>query len=316
MKCKFCNSDLKEEDKFCRNCGAPVEKVKKGRKKKEEEKAEVKEEPIQNVPPVAPVQKTESNGLAVASIVIGALSFVFGWIIWILPVVGLILGICCKKKCTEKTVGIILNSIACFLVTIIVIMFILIGLFVRTVVSNVSDSDLNEHIFDENLYSEILRDNEASLNWKTYRSLRNDAVGYNLDINGTFRILDVTSEGWNFNNGEFYWYKDVNNTANDYWYGKANIVTGKTGLSTLGISESKISELVRNGNVKDENIYAMELTPLKIVSGGVDKSSTNIPSNTKWVYVWVLVDHGSEGIEAKVLNNDTSKVSYFVKMAD
>ena len=315
MKCKYCNSEIKDGDKFCRNCGAPVEKVKKGRKstkKVEEVKEEVPVEVVVPAEPVKPVE-TESNGLAIASIVIGAISFFIGWFLWILPGIGLVLGICCKKKCTERTTGIILNSIALFFVTIVVIItLIFLGIAGRLVV--------NTHEFDEgglfDDFTSSFTDGDESLNWNLYKSLRNGEVGYNMDINGTFRILDTNDEGWSFNNGLFYWYKDVDNASDNYWFGKTNILTGKNGLNTLGISESKIEDLVIGSNVSDENIYAIEFTPNTIISNGIDKSSTNIPENTKWTYVWVLVDHGSEGIEARVLNVDTEKVTYYVKLAD
>ena len=312
MKCKYCNSELKEGDKFCRNCGATIEKEKKTKKTKKVEEEVV--EPVVVETPVTPVTPTnnESNGLAIASIIIGAASFFFGWFLWILPIIGLILGICCKKKCTEKTTGIILNSIALFIVVIVAIIFFSIIIFAGALVTR-SDFDPSD-IFDDYPYTEHL-ENE-SIEWSTHKSLRRGELGYNLEINGLFRILDNTTEAWKFNSGEFYWYKDINDTDDNYWTGKYNVLIGKEGLTALGIDETKIEDLIMGTDVKNENIYALEITPSKIISGGVDKSSTNIPENTKWTYVWILVDHGSEGIEARVLNADTNKTSYFVKLAD
>lgn len=81
MKCKYCNSDIKEDTKFCPSCGRSVSDIK------------------------------VSNTLAIASLVLGVLSIIGGFTTLIIPIVGLILGLCQKEKCTERTIGITLNSI-------------------------------------------------------------------------------------------------------------------------------------------------------------------------------------------------------------
>ena len=64
-----------------------------------------------------------------------------------------------------------------------------------------------------------------------------------------------------------------------------------------------------------EDVYSLVLTPERIISSGEDKSS-EIPENTEWKLVWILVNHKKEGIEAQVLNIDSNEYSYYFKVKD
>ena len=48
----------------------------------------------------------------------------------------------------------------------------------------------------------------------------------------------------------------------------------------------------------------------------MDKSDTNIPKDFKLNYVWIIVDHGEDGIEAQVMDIDSYDTSYYVKISD
>lgn len=155
-------------------------------------------------------------------------------------------------------------------------------------------------------------------NWNRYSNLRSGKLGKVSYITGGWRILADSEDYWEFKNGQFWWYKSVNDLNDNYWYGTTKIVTGKEGLALAGLDESKVDSIISqsNGKVTASDIYTIVFTPTKIISGGVDKSSTNIPANTTWTYVWIIVDHDSEGIEAQVLNMQTSTSSYYVKLED
>ena len=92
MYCENCGNKLTKTDKFCRECGTKV---------KEEVKTE---ESVTQIP--------ESKSKGVASLVIGIISFVFGYIFIPIPIAGLVLGLCQKGKHPEKTAGIILNLVS------------------------------------------------------------------------------------------------------------------------------------------------------------------------------------------------------------
>lgn len=159
---------------------------------------------------------------------------------------------------------------------------------------------------------------ESMTNWNRYSSVRTGTLGTNLNINGGWRILSDSETYWTFKNNEFWWYKSVNDLNDNYWYGTTEIVTGKEGLAKVGLNENSIESITSQsgGKVTADNIHAIIMTPTKIISNGEDKSSTNIPEDSKWTYVWILVDHGSEGIEAQVLNVNTYDTSYYVKIND
>jgi hypothetical protein len=153
-------------------------------------------------------------------------------------------------------------------------------------------------------------------NWNTYKSARSGDLGKKKTIEGGWRILANSEEYWTFKNGEFYYYKSVNDLNDNYYQGTYKVYTGKTGAAKVGIEESKIDAIVsRNKGIKETDIYTLILTPKKIISGGEDKSSTNLGSED-WHIVWILVDHGKEGIEGQQLNVKTADTSYYVKIKD
>ncbi|MDD6879714.1 MAG: hypothetical protein PUD59_05805 [bacterium] len=176
-----------------------------------------------------------------------------------------------------------------------------------------SNSDENT-IYDDELYGML----DSMSNWNKYSNLRTGNLGKVSYITGGWRILSDSDAYWEFKNGEFYWYKSVNDLNDNYWYGTTKILTGKEALKSVGLDESKVDNIVShsNGRVTANDIYAIVCTPTKIISGGEDKSATNIPANSKWNYVWVVVDHGDEGIEAQVVNVDSAKTTYYVKIKD
>ena len=116
MVCSKCGKELKDGIKFCSSCGTKVEaKV----EPKKETKKEVKVEPV----------KTEvsqgSSALGIVSMILGIVSIIFSWILSIfiilVPIAGLILGLCAKGKKGFKITGIILNAVS---IAVCIIMFI------------------------------------------------------------------------------------------------------------------------------------------------------------------------------------------------
>ena len=153
-------------------------------------------------------------------------------------------------------------------------------------------------------------------NWNTYKTARSGDLGTKKTIEGGWRILANSEEYWTFKNGEFYYYKSLNNLNDNYWYGKYKVYTGKTGAAKVGIEESRIESIVaKNKGIKESDIYTLILTPKKIISNGEDKSSTNLGTED-WHLVWILVDHGKEGFEGQMLNVKTADTSYYVKVKD
>lgn len=148
--------------------------------------------------------------------------------------------------------------------------------------------------------------------------LGNDSLGKISYITGGWKYSGDSETYWVFRSGEFWWYKSFNDLNDNYWYGTTTIYQGKEGLKAVGIDEDKADEVIAlgNGKITLADIYTIICTPKKIISGGKDLSSTNIPENTKWNQIWILIDHGSEGIEAQVLDVDNNSKNYFIKIKD
>lgn len=185
--------------------------------------------------------------------------------------------------------------------------------------TNVSENSTTEEsednvIYDNDLYNAL----DSLSNWNRYSNLRSGTLGKLATIDGGWRMLDDSEQYWKFEDGQFWWYQSVNDLNDNYWYGTTKVIKGKDGLAQAGLDESKVDSIISqsNGKVTSNDINTIIFTPTKIISGGVDKSATNIPEGTTWTYVWILVDHGSEGIEAQVLNMQTYYTSYYVKLSD
>ena len=179
--------------------------------------------------------------------------------------------------------------------------------------SSNKDNDDNV-IYDDDMYDYL----NSMSNWNRYSNLRSGNLGTSTNVNGSWRILSDSETYWVFNNGKFWWYKSVNDLNDNYWYGTTKIVTGKEGLKLAGLDENKLNDIISHssGRVTANDVYTIVCTPTKIISGGIDKSSTNISSDTTWTLVWIVVDHGSEGIEGQVLNVTSYDTSYYVKVKD
>ena len=164
---------------------------------------------------------------------------------------------------------------------------------------------------------EIAETLDTMSNWNVYSSKRNNSnISRVKGIEGGWRLLSDSDTYWTFNNGEFYWYKDYKNLNDNYWYGTYTYLTGKEGLKSVGIDESKLDTIIKqsNGRITADDVYALVLTPQKIISDGQDKTSTNLQSGTLWKLVWIIVDHGNDGIEAQVLNVNSADTNYYFKV--
>ena len=158
--------------------------------------------------------------------------------------------------------------------------------------------------YDEELYDAL----SSMTAWNKYSNKRQGLLGTNKDINGSWRVLGESDANYVFKDGEYWWYKSLYDVNDNYWYGTTKIYKGKEGFSKVGLSEDRIDYIKANssGNVSEDDIYTIIFTPSKIISDGEDKSSTNI-TGEDWHMVWIIVDHGSEGLEAQILNVKTSE---------
>ena len=115
MKCKKCGKEIKKGDLFCQYCGTKVE----AEEKKEEKTKTTGTKKVEKKEEVKVVKETNtsegSKGLAIAGMVLGivgiVLSLLFGPFVFFIPLLGLILSLCSKKKVGFKTAGIITSAV-------------------------------------------------------------------------------------------------------------------------------------------------------------------------------------------------------------
>ncbi len=180
--------------------------------------------------------------------------------------------------------------------------------------NNQTNTSNNNIIYDDFMANSLA----AMSDWNRYSDVRNGNLGDIKTLDGGWRTLSDLETYWQFKGDQFWWYKSINNLNDNYWYGTTQIFTGKTGFSVAGIDESKLAQVISNSslNITEDDVYTIVFSPTKIISGGIDKSSTNIPTGGTWTHIWILIDHGVEGIEAQVLNMETYEVEYYVKISD
>lgn len=154
--------------------------------------------------------------------------------------------------------------------------------------------------------------------WENFSNLRTGNLGKNKNLTGGWRVLANTESYWKFTENEFWWYKSVNDLNDNYWQGTTKIYKGREGLRLLGVSETKINELINSmkGELTEQDVYTVICTPIKLIENGIDVSATKITEKVEWKFVWILKNHGSEGIEAEFLNIETADVLHYVKLAD
>ena len=187
MYCNNCGTEIKENEKFCSNCGQ-----KSGVKKLEQ-------------------KESQNEGLGIASMVIGIISIILSLIlnilIIIIPIIGLILGIINKAKGGKKISGIILNIISIVLSIVLFIFFFIMGI---SLISNFMDSELLSNPVSGNYNCASFDGRGAS---KDY------IVRLELNNNETFLWGKYNDTSNNYVKG-FYTYKDLDkkNASGEYSY--------------------------------------------------------------------------------------------------
>ena len=117
MYCTKCGNKLNNNDNFCNNCGE---------KRVELENVNVNNNNVN--------KNNSSNGMKIASIILGSISivgslmFIFAPFCFILSIIGLILGICALKK-GKNVSGILLSSIGFVLSIIMSVIIVLMFMF-------------------------------------------------------------------------------------------------------------------------------------------------------------------------------------------
>ena len=177
--------------------------------------------------------------------------------------------------------------------------------------SNTSNNETQNEETNNNVVTE-------ETNWQKYSNLRTGELGTTKDLFGGYRILSSTETYWVFRDNEFYQYQSVNNLEDNYWQGTMTVSIGKEEAVAKGIDGSRIDKIINesNGTITENNIYTLTLTPTKIIQGGIDVSETNITDGLIWDYIWIIIDHNEEGIEAQVINLNDDSTSNYVKIND
>ena len=153
-------------------------------------------------------------------------------------------------------------------------------------------------------------------NWNRFASIREGELGKEKSIEGEWRILDSSETYWILKDKTFTLYESYKDLNDNYISGTYEHHTGKDGLEKVGILPEKVDEIISasNGRVTEEDIYTIILKPNKKIVSGQD--TTQELNTEEWQFIWILIDHGTEGIELQQLNVKNSSANYYVKAKD
>lgn len=108
------------------------------------------------------------------------------------------------------------------------------------------------------------------------------------NIRGNWVTQNNTSFVFNEDN-VFYWYKDSDDLNDNYYKGNMEILRGNEALEDLGISYDRVLDVfIRSeGEIELDDIYSVKLYPTYLISGGVDKTETNIPEGSYFKLLFI-----------------------------
>lgn len=282
MICKYCGKEAASSDKFCKNCGAEIEKVVEQPKVEEmnfnSSPIEMKNE-TNNTSTNTTEKKSKGNGLKIASLVLGIISLVFFiFNIFLLPLelTGLILAIVYIAKNKKFCAGLVLNIIA-IIISIVV--------FVGGVafITNVGEQLINE--YDEEFFEELgsefekLEDEFEELEdelekYETgYKYIGSEEYGYMKVPNNWYKFIDL----------------DGNSTI-QYSYANVWIAT-IFAVEDESITTYKYAQTIFNG-VKSEGATNVKLTMETIANKYYGyKVSCYYADENVYLNCWVFEDN-------------------------
>ncbi len=284
MYCVNCGNKLEKNDSFCNKCGKSVKS-----------------------------ETTNTNEVgkdrALASMIIGIISILVGVFFIPLPIVGLILGLSYKGKCSEKTTGIVLNIISLVLSLITLIFSIIFGfVFGISILEKVfNDDEFSYKDFQETEINEQYNDSM----WNKYESNREEEIiDYNSDFKGKWKSYVGDDSYYTFNETNFYYYEDMSDPERDYWEGTYSYSTNKEDLNNLVKNKKYVNKIIDEINL-DEEFYIIELNPTKIVD---DNRVERIDEDKDELVRLLFIKKHDNGVEGILIYPEDEEVEYYYKV--
>lgn len=289
MYCVNCGNKIEKNDTFCSKCG-------------------------KNVKLETTNTNEEGKDRALASMIIGIISMLVGIFFIPLPIIGLILGLSYKGKCSEKTTGIVLNVISLILSIIYLIFSIIFGFIFGAVML---DGIFNDHGFDDNEFNDnkfhdsVVNEAYDKNIWNKYENNREENIlDYNVDLKGKWREYVDQDSYYTFNENNFYYYEDLSDPEKDYWEGTYTYKVGKEELKNIGINNKYINDLIDKISL-DEDFYIIELKPTKIVD---DNKEEYIDKDEDELIRLVFIKEHEDGIEGIFVYPEDEEIEYYYKV--
>lgn len=100
--------------------------------------------------------------------------------------------------------------------------------------------------------------------------------------------------------GKYGYYKDKDDTTDNYYKGNLKIVNGKEAMDELGITADEYNNTYKKYVGKEDNIFALKMYMEELHSEGIDKSDILDKNNYYFFTFLISKDNSNKGIAINV----------------
>lgn len=176
---------------------------------------------------------------------------------------------------------------------------------INKIISETPDSNTNDDSNAEipDIYSPDVYIPDSTVTDSNDNSLFKNVDGY---------WVTTANECYRFSStGTFYWYQSYNNLTDNYYKGDYEIINSFDAIEELELDYSDVLEVISksNGTITYDDFYCIKAYPTYLISGGIDKSNTNLQNNPCFTYLFLKVSDTS----AQMINYQTLSTLYLTK---
>ena len=167
-------------------------------------------------------------------------------------------------------------------------------------------------IVDNELYefTQILDDKKENEN-----KYVNNTGKYDVTLEGEWETTSGSKMGYKFEDGRIYWYQDIYDQSDYYWAGDAKITKGYNKVQKkYGLSEEFENAIQRQGIKKGQyEVYGVSVNYDELIKDGYNQI-TKSDKEVEFIMIWIIIDNGTDGIEAQTLRINDYDIQYFDKI--
>lgn len=130
---------------------------------------------------------------------------------------------------------------------------------------------------------------------QTAEEAKDKALIYGKWVSETGTLFEFTEDG------RYTWYRDKDNTIDNFYKGGLEVLSGEEAMADLGISEEEYNQTY-TAYANRENIYSVRMHFEILHSEGVDKSESLNKEDYYYFMFMISIDNEDEGIAISMSN--------------